>query len=141
MNDEVTLWINSLKTGDDEAAQLIWQRYFDKLVHLARRRLGTMPRRSADEEDVALSAFDSFCRAARDGRCPKLNDRSDLWKLLITITIRKANAQLASRPSCVKMAVKILGSLTPWGMHPRRSLLQLLSRNSRSYSANSTTNR
>ena len=44
----------------------------------------------ADEEDVALSAFDSFCRGAEQGRFPKLSDRDDLWRLLFVITERKA---------------------------------------------------
>jgi DNA-directed RNA polymerase specialized sigma24 family protein len=59
-------------------------------VNLARARLQGTPRRAADEEDVALSAFDSFCRGAAQGRYPKLRDRNDLWKLLFLITERKA---------------------------------------------------
>jgi hypothetical protein len=43
-----------------------------------------------DEEDVALSAFDSFCRAAEGGRFPRLDDRDDLWRLMLTFTARKA---------------------------------------------------
>jgi DNA-directed RNA polymerase specialized sigma24 family protein len=39
---------------------------------------------------VALSAFDSFCRAAEHSRFPQLLDRSDLWQLLVLITARKA---------------------------------------------------
>jgi DNA-directed RNA polymerase specialized sigma24 family protein len=59
-------------------------------VALARARLQGAPRRAADEEDVALSAFDSFCRAAGGGRFPQLSDRDDLWKLLVVMTARKA---------------------------------------------------
>jgi DNA-directed RNA polymerase specialized sigma24 family protein len=44
----------------------------------------------ADEEDVALSAFDSFCRGAAVGRFPQLVDRNDLGPLLVLITARKA---------------------------------------------------
>jgi DNA-directed RNA polymerase specialized sigma24 family protein len=44
----------------------------------------------ADEEDVALSAFDSFCRGARQGHFPQLRDRNNLWPLLVVITARKA---------------------------------------------------
>jgi DNA-directed RNA polymerase specialized sigma24 family protein len=89
----VTLWLGNLQ-GDHggEAAQNLWVRYFDRLVHLARARLRNMPRRAADEEDVALSAFDSFCRHAAQGRFPRLEGRDDLWRLLVTITARKANA-------------------------------------------------
>src|SRR5262249_28287645 len=43
-----------------------------------------------DEEDVALSAFASFCRGAEAGRFPQLSDRDDLWRLLVTVTERKA---------------------------------------------------
>jgi DNA-directed RNA polymerase specialized sigma24 family protein len=48
------------------------------------------PRRAADEEDVALSAFDSFCRNAEAGRFPDLTDRNSLWRLLAAFTARKA---------------------------------------------------
>src|SRR5262245_7787143 len=87
----VTLWISQLKAGDRTAAQGLWERYFQRLVSLARARLGGAPRRAADEEDVALSAFDSFCRGAEHGRFPQLGDRHDLWPLLVVLTARKAN--------------------------------------------------
>jgi hypothetical protein len=86
----VTLWIESLKDGDAEAARALWGRYFETLVGLARARLKGMPHAVADEEDAALSAFDSFCRGAARGRYPRLEDRDDLWKLLVVITERKA---------------------------------------------------
>jgi DNA-directed RNA polymerase specialized sigma24 family protein len=86
----VTRWLAPLQAGDPAAAQQLWQRYFGRLVGLARQRLQGTPRRAADEEDVALSAFDSFCRAAEAGRFPQLLDRDSLWRLLVTITARKA---------------------------------------------------
>jgi len=60
-DESVTGWIDQLKIGDERAAQEVWNRYFDKLVRLARKRLAAVPKRVADEEDVALSAFNSFC--------------------------------------------------------------------------------
>jgi DNA-directed RNA polymerase specialized sigma24 family protein len=86
----VTHWLGQLKGGDPAAAQPLWQRYFRRLVGLARDRLRGAPRRAADEEDVALSAFDSFCRAAEQGRFPRLGGRDDLWQLLVLLTARKA---------------------------------------------------
>ena len=47
-------------------------------------------KRVADEEDVALSAMDRFCRAAQQGRYPDLADRYGLWRLLLRITTRRA---------------------------------------------------
>jgi DNA-directed RNA polymerase specialized sigma24 family protein len=86
----VTHWIDRLKLGDPAAAEQLWQAYFRRLVGLARKKLEGTPRRAADEEDVALSAFDSFCRGAEEGRFPHLLDRDNLWRLLVTITARKA---------------------------------------------------
>jgi DNA-directed RNA polymerase specialized sigma24 family protein len=92
----VTHWIGDLKAGGDSAAQHLWERYFQRLVHLARARLRSARRAGAieDEEDAALSAFESFCRGAADGRFPQLNDRDNLWRLLVVITIRKVFGQL-----------------------------------------------
>ena len=91
--DEVTVWLRNLTRGDPRAGQVLWDRYFERLVSYARRKLEGMPRRVADEEDVALSAMQSFCQGAAEGRFPQLNDRQDLWKLLITIAARKAHKQ------------------------------------------------
>jgi RNA polymerase sigma factor (sigma-70 family) len=86
----VTRWIHQLKKGDRAAARPLWERYFRLLVERARRRLRGSPRWAADEEDVALSAFDRFYRAAEQGRFPKLDDRQDLWQLLVVLTDREA---------------------------------------------------
>jgi DNA-directed RNA polymerase specialized sigma24 family protein len=86
----VTHWIGRLKAGDHAAAQKLWEAYFEKLVRKARQKLQGMPRRVADEEDVALSAFHSFCRCASQGRFPRLDDSGDLWQLLVMLTARKA---------------------------------------------------
>jgi DNA-directed RNA polymerase specialized sigma24 family protein len=86
----VSDWIDRLKAGERAAAERLWERYFRRLVQVARRRLWGSPCRAADEEDVALSAFASFCRGAERGRFPQLRDRNDLWTLLILITTRKA---------------------------------------------------
>jgi DNA-directed RNA polymerase specialized sigma24 family protein len=60
---------------------------------LAQRRLKELPRRAADEEDIALSAMNSFVQGARAGRFPNLASENDLWRLLVTITTRKVGAQ------------------------------------------------
>ena len=86
----ITFWIDQPKAGAQEAAQPLWNHYFHQLVRLAYQRLRGAPRAAADEEDVALSAFRSFCAAAEKGRFPVLNDRADLWKLLVVITERKS---------------------------------------------------
>src|SRR5438105_426196 len=71
----VSHWIAQLKAGDQAAAQPLWEAYYRQLVERAHQKLHGTPRRAADEEDVVLSAFDSFCRAAAHGRFPRLLDR------------------------------------------------------------------
>jgi len=88
--DSVTTWIGLMKAGDAAAASQLWARYFARLVELARDRLRGLPRRASDEEDVALSAFHSFWQAVGEGRFSRLDNRVDLWQLLVMHTARKA---------------------------------------------------
>jgi RNA polymerase sigma factor (sigma-70 family) len=89
----VTRLIYLLRSRDtavrDMAAGMIWQRYFRELLCLARKNLDRRARHRADEEDVLQSMFRSFC--ARQARGDfRLADRNELWRLLVTITLRKA---------------------------------------------------
>jgi DNA-directed RNA polymerase specialized sigma24 family protein len=88
----VTGWIGDLKAGDDDAARLLWDRYFQRLVQVARARLERAhhPGAGAEAEDAALSAFDSFCDRAKRGLFPRLRGRDELRRLLVTITLRKS---------------------------------------------------
>lgn len=89
MKHSVSHWISTLREGDAEAAQQLWNRYSSELVELARRRLGDAPKRIADEEDIAISVFRSLCRGAQAGRFDDIEDRDDLWWLLLYITKQK----------------------------------------------------
>ncbi|MBI5759607.1 MAG: RNA polymerase subunit sigma-70 [Planctomycetales bacterium] len=87
----VTNWIQRLKDGDRAAVQKLWEAFFPRLVNYARYKLQGVPRAAADEEDVALSAFNSCCLRAEQGKFPQLVDRHDLWQLLVVIAARKAS--------------------------------------------------
>jgi len=110
----VTVWLARLKTGQHDAAtEKLWQLYFSRLVRLAHARLGGMPRREPDAEDVALSAFASFVQAVDAGRFPRLDDRDDLWQVLLMLTSRKA-AKLVRRETSAKRdsgQVQVLSAL------------------------------
>jgi DNA-directed RNA polymerase specialized sigma24 family protein len=97
----ITGWIAGMKAGDLAAAQPLWERYFTRMVALARVRLRASSRRgrdaASDEEDAALSAFDSLCAGLARGQFPQLADRDDLWRLLVVITTRKVLAQARRR--------------------------------------------
>lgn len=90
IEETVTQWIDQLKTGDAQAAQKLWESYFLEMVEVARRKLQGAPKAMADEEDVALSAFNSFCMGAQKGRFPQVTDRDNLWPFLVAITSHKS---------------------------------------------------
>lgn len=90
IDGSVTGWIFDLQHGDDEAERKLWQRYFQRMAGLARKHIPNYSGRIADEEDVALSAFESFFRRSGEGKLREVQGRDELWRLLALITKRKA---------------------------------------------------
>ena len=88
-DDSITVWIRQLEAGDADAAEQLWKSYFPGMVRSARWRLQGHPSRLADEEDIALSAFKSFCRAS--GNLHQLRDRVSLWPFLLMLVARKVS--------------------------------------------------
>jgi DNA-directed RNA polymerase specialized sigma24 family protein len=87
---DVTTWLEKLKRGDqDEPTRRLWEAYFERLVRRAHAVVGGRCQ-ARDAEDLALSAFASFVAAVQQKRFPQLDDRNDLWRVLLTITVRKA---------------------------------------------------
>jgi RNA polymerase sigma factor (sigma-70 family) len=87
----ISNWIEGVKTGCESAAAMLWARYHRPLMSLAGRKLSAGEKVVADEEDVVVGAFHSFLRRCRDGSYPQVRHRDDLWRLLMAITIHKAN--------------------------------------------------
>ncbi len=48
----------------------------------------------ADEEDVAICAFEAFLRGVEAGRFSQLDDRNDLWHILVMLSERRAVDQI-----------------------------------------------
>ncbi len=93
LHGSVTRLITGLKEGDDDAVYDLWGRFRGDFERVARRHLDDRSRRVADEEDVALNAFYTFCQKASHGEFAELYNRDHLWKLLRTIIAREANTQ------------------------------------------------
>lgn len=91
MEDQsVTCSFRQLAAGDSDAAGLLWERFFTRLVGFTRSRNSSLPAGMVDEEDIALSTFNSVCIGLRDGRFPNLRGRECLWRLLVVIANRKS---------------------------------------------------
>ena len=90
VDPSVSHWIAGLKAGDANAAQRLWDRYFQRLFALARSHLGIIAHGGADEEDVAQSVFKSLCMGAQMGKIPQVTDRTNLWALLVAMSAYKS---------------------------------------------------
>jgi RNA polymerase sigma factor (sigma-70 family) len=97
----VTQLIEQVKAADSQAAHQIWRRYFERLLPLARAKLRRRPDAAVDADDVLVSVFDRFFRAAKENRFARLQDRDDLWQILLMLTERKAADQVR-RAAAVK---------------------------------------
>jgi len=93
----VTDWLQAIEGGNDEFFNHLVERYSQKLVAIARKKysgkFGNIPRPEGDEEDAVQCAWLSFWARTRDGRIHGVINRHQLWKLLVTITIRKVYDQ------------------------------------------------
>ncbi|MEM9828671.1 MAG: ECF-type sigma factor [Planctomycetota bacterium] len=90
-DDDLTRLIRRVEAGDPEASSDLWAECFPRLLAYCRRRLPDHMRRVLDEEDVALSAFKSFCLGAQRDALGEIHGRDELWKLLYCIAARKAH--------------------------------------------------
>lgn len=86
-------WIARLKSGDVVATQELVEAFYDRLVGLAKHRLGGLPPQVADEEGAVISALRSFFSGIKNGGLSQVQDNQDLWRVLATITARKAIRQ------------------------------------------------
>jgi RNA polymerase sigma factor (sigma-70 family) len=93
----ISNWIEGVKAGCETAATSLWARYRSQLMLIARRRLLRSSATVVDEEDIANDAFHSFLRRCRAGDYPEISDRDDLGRLLVAITLHKANNQVRAQ--------------------------------------------
>ena len=91
-NHAITVWIDQLSNGNEQAAEKLWQHLSARLQDFARQKLDVQTRRLYDENDIANSAFHSLCRGLAGGRIAAEN-RGALWGLLAVIASRKVTAK------------------------------------------------
>ena len=84
--DSVTGLLELVRNGDAKAAQHLWDRYFHRMLGLAKHIL----RPSADNEVVASSAFRRFLTAISDGNYREVMDRTAVWVCLANLTKQRA---------------------------------------------------
>lgn len=89
----VTGLLLDVRNGNDEAIERLFDLYLTRLEMIGRQtyrsKFADVHRPVEDEEDAAISALETFCAALRSGKVNQVANRHQLWKLLVTITIRK----------------------------------------------------
>lgn len=78
----ISRWLHCLKAGDKSATEVLWNRFYPKLVRIANKKLVQNPDPAVGGEDIAQSSFRNVCQGVLDGRYPQLDNRDDFWKLL-----------------------------------------------------------
>jgi DNA-directed RNA polymerase specialized sigma24 family protein len=93
VSDELSSSICQLNNVSEQEAIRIWEEFFPRLKRYAQAHIRNMSLRVFDEEDVALSALNSFFRCSAEGRFDDLDGDEEMWRLLVTITARKITAE------------------------------------------------
>ena len=74
---------------DEQAAHLIWERFFDRLCLYAKKKIYKRHQRLFDEGDIANQAFHSLFDGIKHKRFDKMQNRDDMWQMLTLIASRK----------------------------------------------------
>lgn len=86
--------VAQFKAGSESAASELFDRYCEKLMRLARRRIGQRMSSRVDPEDVIQSAFRTFFVHVRNDEFT-FEGENDLFKLLVRLTVNKSLRQIA----------------------------------------------
>jgi DNA-directed RNA polymerase specialized sigma24 family protein len=111
-----------IRGGREQGAEQLWQRFFPRLLALARKTLAGRPQRMADADDAVQSALATFCTRATAGEFGDLLTRDELWKLLGLMTARKALRQSRRERAARRGGGRVLdeGALGPDAENPAR---------------------
>jgi RNA polymerase sigma factor (sigma-70 family) len=85
--------MRGLEANDSRAAELVFRRFSEQLIALARKKLNWKLRRKLDPEEVMQSALRSFFRMQAQGAVA-FHNWDALWGLLHMITLRKCGHQI-----------------------------------------------
>jgi len=75
----------------ESASQLLWDHYFERLCRYANSRIAKDQKRLIDNEAVASSALYAMFDGLENNRFNHVGNRDELWRILVTVTSRKAS--------------------------------------------------
>jgi RNA polymerase sigma-70 factor (ECF subfamily) len=84
--------IQELRAGDPKPADALFALYAQRLTRIAEAHLSQKLAGRLDGDDVVQSVFRTFFRRSALGEF-SIDSSAQLWRLLVTITVRKARAR------------------------------------------------
>ena len=84
---------HDIQAGSESAAKELFDKYCERLMRLAKRRIGQRMASRFDPEDVIQSAFRTFFKRMKNDEF-KFEQEEDLFKLLVRLTVRKTLRQI-----------------------------------------------
>lgn len=87
MSDDRDL-VNEFQDGSQSAAKELFDKHCERLLRLAKRRIGQRMSSRFDPEDVVQSAFRTFFTRVKNDEF-EFEHEDDLFKLLVRLTVRK----------------------------------------------------
>lgn len=82
LSGSITRLIRMLPNSDHHSARRLFDFYRDRLVALARKRLGDADRRFRDEDDIVGEVLAQFLLDGGHGQLPLINNRTDVLRML-----------------------------------------------------------
>ena len=92
LSDDSIQLVRRWKSGDEQAAEEIFDRYVARLIALASSKISPGLARRVEAEDVVQSVYRSFFARVSDERL-QIDQNGELWGLLAAITVNKVRAK------------------------------------------------
>jgi RNA polymerase sigma-70 factor (ECF subfamily) len=83
-----------LRSGQNEAAARVFDRFASRLIALARKQLDPKVLQKVDPEDVMQSVFRSFFARNAAGQLGEFETWDNLWGMLVVMTQRKCGRRI-----------------------------------------------
>jgi RNA polymerase sigma factor (sigma-70 family) len=79
----ITEYLKAFKAGDAARLNDILKAYWSQLVAHCEQRLSRKFKPQQEGQDFAIQAFHNLAEGVRRGRWPRLDNRNDLWQVLL----------------------------------------------------------
>lgn len=88
MPGSITAALHALEEMDAEAAQVLWDRYFERLCAFSEGRIYRRHRRLVSPDEIAADAFMALVYGVQQKKFEKVRNRDELWQMLTLIASR-----------------------------------------------------